>query len=361
MVPEAVAKKDSADPRLSAFDYLLPSELIAKRPPAKRDGGRLLVQNGEAWADHRVRQIPTFLRSGDLLVLNDTRVMAARLFARRKSGGLIELLLLETGANPVQAMVRPARRLRIGEVLQLCEPNGAIRAGWTAEITAELPDGARMIRLNPTPMAVMAEIGAMPLPPYMERPADRDDAHRYQTVFANELGAVAAPTAGLHLSTSLLTSLADKGVRQAYITLHVGPGTFRNLRTKDLDRGALHPERYRVPSSTVAAIAETRRAGGRIVAVGTTVTRALESAALTGGLVKEGAAQTRLFIRGGYRFQVVNALLTNFHLPRSSLLMLVCAFGGRKQVLEGYGHAVQARYRFFSYGDAMFLTRGAGR
>jgi S-adenosylmethionine:tRNA ribosyltransferase-isomerase len=360
-MPEPVAEKDSVDPRLSAFDYRLPGELIAKRPPNKRDGGRLLVRAGDSWSDQRICQIPDLMRSGDLLVLNDTRVMAARLFARRKSGGAIELLLLEAGANPVQAMVRPARRLRIGEVLQLCDTSGAIRAGWTAEITAELADGVRMIRLNPAPLTVMAEIGAMPLPPYMERPADQDDLNRYQTVFANELGAVAAPTAGLHLSPSLLASLVKKGVRLAYVTLHVGPGTFRNLRPSDLDRGALHPEQYRVPSPTVAAIAQTRQQGGRVVAVGTTVTRALESAALPGGLVKEGASQTRLFIRDGHRFQVIDALLTNFHLPRTSLLMLVCAFGGRKQVLEGYRQAVEARYRFFSYGDAMFLTRGAGR
>jgi S-adenosylmethionine:tRNA ribosyltransferase-isomerase len=345
------------DPRLARFDYSLATELIAKRPPAQRDAGRLLARQGEDWQDKVVRDLPSLLAPGDLLVVNDTRVLPARVFARRKTGGAVELLLLERRGNPVRAMVRPARKLSVGEQLDLVDIDGAIAAGFMAQIVDIAEDGARWLHLSPDPATVMAQLGAMPLPPYIDRPADAEDATRYQTVFAAHEGAVAAPTAGLHLTDTLIAALAERGVELARITLHVGPGTFRNLRSADLDRGTLHPEQYAVPQETADAVARTRASGSRVVAVGTTVTRALESAAQPDGQLNVGAFETRLFIHGDYPFAVVDALLTNFHLPRTSLLMLVCAFGGRDAVLAGYRHAVDARYRFYSYGDAMFLTR----
>jgi len=327
------------------------------RPPEERDAGRLLCAGVDDWTVASIRDLPSYLNPGDLVMVNDTRVMAARVFGRRQTGGAVELLLLEGAGNPVRAMVRPARKLRIGEVLNLCDPDGAIQPGLRAEIVDEAEDGARWVRFEPSPSAVMEQVGAMPLPPYIDRAADPSDAQRYQTVFADQAGAVAAPTAGLHISSALLGEFEARGVQVASITLHVGPGTFRNLRSADLDRGELHPESFVVPEETERAIARVRAEGGRVIAVGTTVTRTLESAAVGKGRVQAGAGETRLFIQEGHRFAVVDGLLTNFHLPCTSLLMLVCAFGGRDRVLAGYRQAVDAGFRFYSYGDAMFLTR----
>jgi len=347
---------ESVEARLAPYDYALPSERIAFRPPAQRDGGRLLVAAGSGWRDSVVRDLPSLLAPGDVLVVNDTRVLSARLRARRATGGAVELLLLEDQGLEVPAMVRPGRKLKDGEILTILDGDLQPLDEMQAVIGTLRSDGSRMVRLCPGPAEVMMAAGQVPLPPYIDRTADEDDALRYQTVYADQPGAVAAPTAGLHLTDEIFQRLRDRGVVVARCTLHVGPGTFRNLREEDLERGSLHLERFHLPQATANAIAQARSCGGRVVAVGTTVTRTLESQARPGGLVTPGSGTTDLFIRPGHRFQVVDALLTNFHLPRTSLLMLVCALGGRDRVLAGYRHAVAAEYRFYSYGDAMFLT-----
>ncbi len=335
--------------------YALPRELIATHPPADRDGGRLMVlRRGAGGVEHRaVGELPELLAPGDLLVVNDTRVMAARLRARRTTGGAVELLLLEPGPGPVQAMVRPGRRLKPGEVLSV--QRGGAAAGEVT-LLERLEGGEWRVRCAPEPAALMAAAGEVPLPPYLERAEEPGDRLRYQTVYASEPGAVAAPTAGLHLSERLLAALDRRGVGLARVTLHVGPGTFRPLRPEDLQRGELHRERWQIPAATAAADAAARVRGGRVVAVGTTATRALESATPEGARVPAaGEGNTGLFIRDGYRFRCVDALLTNFHLPGSSLLMLVCAFAGRAPTMAAYREAVARSYRFYSYGDAMLL------
>lgn len=342
---------------LAPFDYDLPPDAIATRPPADRDGGRLLDLSGLRVRDAAVVDLPGLLKRGDLLVLNDTRVLHARLWARRATGGRVELLLLGLGdGHTVEAMARPARRLKPGEVLQICDADGDPVPGYSARIVERLSGGTFRVTPTPGPAEVMAHAGEVPLPPYFQRDAEPADRVRYQTVFARESGAVAAPTAGLHLTDSIFERLADNGVEVAFVTLHVGAGTFRNLRPEDIERGTLHAERWVVPPETARAIARCRTRGGRVVAVGTTSTRTLESAADADGHVKAGEGVTRLFIQPGYRFKVVDRLWTNLHLPRSSLLMLVCAFGGTRRVMSTYRHAVRGGYRFFSYGDAMFLS-----
>ncbi len=342
--------------RLDPYDYLLPPERIAVHPPEERDGARLLAGEPGSWQDRMMVDLPELLESGDLLVVNDTRVLAARLRARRQSGGAVELLLLEGEGEVVPALVKPGRKLKPGEEVEILGPDGGVLADCSATVGPPLPDGRRMVAVRPSPEAVMEAAGVVPLPPYIDRPSGPEDEVRYQTVFARVPGAVAAPTAGLHLSMRILDALRDKGVEVATVTLHVGPGTFRSLRPEDLSRGVLHAERFELPEATAQAIDATRERGGRVVAVGTTVTRTLESRARGQGRVRPGAGATDLFIQPGYRFEVVDALLTNFHLPRTSLLMLVCAMGGRDQVIDGYLHAVDEEYRFYSYGDAMFLS-----
>lgn len=345
------------DPRLKLYDYLLPESLIARYPPPDRDGGRLLDLRAAAPADRLIPDLPQLLDPGDLLVVNDARVLAARLNARRATGGAVEALLLSDvpdADGAVPAMLRPSRRLRPGERLQV-ERDGAALDGVALELVDTQPGGTWRVRPMPSAQAVMDAAGRLPLPPYFGREAEDLDTERYQTIFAAKPGAVAAPTAGLHLTAALLESLDARGVRLAQVTLYVGAGTFRNLRPSDLDSGELHPERFEISEQTAAAIAETRERGGRVVAVGTTSTRCLESAALPGRRVAAGAGETRLFIQPGYRWQVVDRLLTNFHLPQSSLLMLVCALGGRERVLAAYRHAVAQGYRFYSYGDAMLI------
>lgn len=348
------------DPRLAPYHYDLPTELIARYPPAERDGGRLLVVGEGGPIDATVRELPGWLRSGDLLVVNDTRVLSARIAARRATGGAVEVLLLAADGEQVPAMVRPGRRLKAGETLAVVDDEGVSVPGLTIELVARGEDGSWSVRPRPSPAAVMARAGVVPLPPYLRRRAEDLDAERYQTVFAGPEGAVAAPTAGLHLTPRLLDALAAAGVGLTRVTLHVGAGTFRNLRAEDLDTGRLHTERLHVSEAAAEAVAATRARGGRVVAVGTTATRTLEARGRPDGTVAPGEGSTDLFIRPGYRFRVVDALLTNLHLPASSLLMLVSAFAGRDRVMAAYRHAVAARYRFFSYGDAMFLpTRAA--
>ena len=342
-------KGNGARARTADFDYALPPDLIAQRPAEPRDAARLMVvsRGTRALAHRRVRDLPALLRAGDLLVLNDTRVMAARLAGTRAdTGGRVELLLLrERGDGAWEALARPLRAARPGRRFRLDAADGPLgatvvgRAGAAAVVAFERP-------IDP------ASVGSAPLPPYV-RGFDGDPA-RYQTVYAREARSAAAPTAGLHFTPALFARLAAAGVERAFLTLEVGAGTFRPVRAEDPADHELPPERYRLPSATADAIRDARAGGRRVVAVGTTVVRALEHAL---GQPGGGAAgETALFIRPGHRFAVVDALLTNFHLPRSTLLMLVAAFAGRELILDAYAEAVRERYRFYSFGDAMLLT-----
>ena len=329
---------------LTPYDFDLPRERIAVHPPDARDGGRLLVV-GDQTRHAAVPDLVELLEAGDVLVLNDTRVLHARLRARRATGGAVEVFVL----GEDRAMLRPARRLKVGELLHV-DDDGRVEL-------LERDDEGWRVRFHPSAAHLMDAAGEVPLPPYLERSATPADRERYQTVFARSDGAVAAPTAGLHLTEDLLDRIRRRGVDVRFVTLHVGAGTFRNLRPEDLERGELHPEVYEVPAATADAV---NGCAGRVVAVGTTVTRTLESATDDDGVLRPGRGVTRLFLREGARFRRVDALLTNFHLPRSSLLMLVCAFAGRERVLAAYDEAIRDGYRFYSYGDAMFLVPGRG-
>lgn len=339
-----------APPDLSTWDFDLPDARIARRPTDARSASRLMhvpLEGGPP--SHRsFADLPELLRAGDLLVANDSRVMAARLRATRSTGGAVELVLLEAGPGVVQALARPARKLRRGDVLTVGD--------GTATVVREAVDGVVELSFDRDPVAVMGERGEIPLPPYLTRPADAADLERYQTVYAGPLGSSAAPTAGLHFDAQLLATLEAHGIGFATVTLHVGLGTFRPLRDEDLDRGELHAERYDVPVATAERIAETRARGGRVVAVGTTSARTLESATPTGATgPRPGPGTTTLFVRPPYTFRSVNGLITNFHLPKTSLLMLVGALCGRERLLAAYAEAVRTGYRFYSYGDAMLL------
>jgi len=335
---------------MQPWDFALPDEAIARYPVARRSASRLmhLPRDGSSVAHRNFTDLPSLLRTGDLLVGNNTRVMPARLAARRRTGGAVELLLLSPGPGPILALAKPMRRLKVGETLE-------VEGGARATILRRAEDGQIEIALDTDPVALMEHVGQMPLPPYLDREAEDLDRQRYQTVYAGPLGAAAAPTAGLHFNDALLEALEDQGIGFTTLTLHVGIGTFRPLRAEDLDRGLLHPERYDISPETVAAIAATRARGGRVVAIGTTSARALESATRTGHIPGAGPGQTRLFIRPPYEFKAIDGLITNFHLPRSSLLMLVGALIGRKRLMDAYTTAVETGYRFYSYGDAMLL------
>jgi S-adenosylmethionine:tRNA ribosyltransferase-isomerase len=347
--------RDAALPDLDDYDYALPPECIAQHPPEDRDGGRLLVLERATGATQlsRVLDLPRWLDAGDLLVLNATRVLPARLRGRKSSGGGAEALLLgpvEGEPERYRALVRASGRLRTGQKYRFTGRGASVEA----ELVALEPDGVAVLRFEAgaSPYAV----GETPLPPYIRREAaDPDDVHRYQTTFARVPGSVAAPTAGLHLSGRLVTALAARGVESAEVVLHVGAGTFRPVRTRDLADRRLHPERYELPEATARAIDRTRDRGGRIVAVGTTSARVLESCATDERRVVPQRGETDLFLLPGSRFRVVDALLTNFHLPRSSLLLLVAAFAGREAVLRAYREAIAAGFRFYSYGDAMLI------
>jgi S-adenosylmethionine:tRNA ribosyltransferase-isomerase len=340
--------------RRSDFEYSLPAELIAQAPLAQRSASRLLLLEGASGclADHAITTLPTLLAPGDLLVFNDTRVLPARLAARRASGGVVEIFLerpLDGHAALVQT--RASNPLRAGEVLQT--------AGGPVRLTAR-HDDLWAVELPQTAVDFFERYGAVPLPPYITRAPDALDRERYQSLFARVPGAVAAPTASLHFDAALLAALEARGVKRAQLTLHVGAGTFHPLRSEHLDEHRMHAEWYQVPDDTVAAIARTRSAGGRVIAIGTTVARALEACAAGDGAVSAGLGETRLFITPGFRFRVIDGLLTNFHLPGSTLLMLVAAFAGREAVLAAYQHAIALRYRFFSYGDAMLIWPAKG-
>jgi S-adenosylmethionine:tRNA ribosyltransferase-isomerase len=338
------------NPRLSDFDYALPPELIAQAPAARRRDSRLLHVTPDALADLAFADLPDLVAPGDLMVFNDTRVIRARFFGRRTSGGRVELLLERiTGDAQAWVQLRASHPPRPGGVIELT-------AGARAQVLAR-DDRFFHLRFEGTgPLEAWLERhGEVPLPPYIAHPADAADAERYQTVYARHPGAVAAPTAGLHFDDAMLAALDARGVARAFVTLHVGAGTFQPVQTEDLAAHRMHSERFHVPADTVAAIARARAAGGRILAVGTTSLRALEAAAGQDGTVRAGDAETDLFILPGYRFRAVDRLLTNFHLPRSTLLMLVSAFAGRERIRTAYEHAVAGRYRFFSYGDATLL------
>jgi S-adenosylmethionine:tRNA ribosyltransferase-isomerase len=335
------------------FDYDLPLDRIAQRPAPRGESRLLVVDAAGAERHRRVRDLPSLLRAGDLMVVNDTRVIPARLYARRPEGGRVELLLVEkTGEQEWEALVKPGRKARTGTRLEL-------DGGPSIEILGEREeDGRRRLRFSAPVEPHLDRLGHVPLPPYIKRPDEAADRERYQTVYARNPGAVAAPTAGLHLTDEILDAVRARGARVAAVTLHVGIGTFKPVTAELVHEHRMERERYEVPAETAAALAATRAAGGRVVAVGTTVVRTLEGAAAAhGGTVAPGAGATDLFITPGFRFQVIDALLTNFHLPRSTLLMLVSAFAGRERTLAAYAEAVAAGYRFYSYGDAMFAER----
>jgi S-adenosylmethionine:tRNA ribosyltransferase-isomerase len=340
--------------RVADFDYDLPAEAIAQAPPEARDGARLLViDRGRGTLDDRhVRELPELLRPDDCLVVNDSRVIPARVLAEDASGRLVELLFLEA-ETPARwrALVRPGRRCRPGAALTVGDARLTVRA-----VAA---DGTRVVeRVDGTVEALLAAHGLPPLPPYIARHAKpvSEDWERYQTVYARTPGSVAAPTAGLHFSEPLLERLRARGVDVHAVTLHVGPATFRPLGGEQVDSHVLPPERATVSAATAAALNAVRAAGRRVVAVGTTVTRTLESATAEDGRVVPLDGLAGVYLRPGHRFRVVDALLTNFHLPRSSLLVLVSAFAGRELILRAYRHAVAAGYRFYSYGDATLIV-----
>jgi S-adenosylmethionine:tRNA ribosyltransferase-isomerase len=332
------------------FAYELPEELIAQQPLAERAASRMLVLDGRsgAFTDSHIRQLPQALSPGDLLVFNDTRVVAARLVGFKPSGGRVEIFL-ERPLEARRALVQLRASKAIREESEIATQGGPVRVVdkrgdlWVVELPAPA-------------LEFFEACGDVPLPPYINRTPGAADRERYQSIFARHAGAVAAPTASLHFDDALMAELKARDVATAFVTLHVGAGTFQPLRTDDLDSHVMHAERVSVGAEACDAIARTRAAGARVVAIGTTVARSLEAAALRSGGLAPFSGETQLFIRPGFRFQVVDALLTNFHLPESTLLMLVSAFAGREHVLAAYAHAVQSRYRFFSYGDAMFVT-----
>jgi S-adenosylmethionine:tRNA ribosyltransferase-isomerase len=336
--------------RRADFTYALPAELIAERPLPERGASRLLALDGSTGAvrDLCFGDLGSLLHAGDLLVLNDTRVLPARLVGRKPSGGACELLLERVlGGRRFLAQARASKGVRPGMRIEL--PGGAVAIALAGR------GGLHEFELDREPLPYFEAEGSVPLPPYLARAAEPADRDRYQTVYAEVTGAVAAPTAGLHFDRESLARLSGQGISIARLTLHVGAGTFTPLRSEHLESHRMHAERCRVPAEVVSAVAAARRSGRRVVAVGTTVVRALETAAAGGALVPfEG--ETDIFIQPGHRFRVVDALLTNFHLPESTLLVLVAAFAGREHVLAAYHHAIAARYRFFSYGDAMFVT-----
>jgi S-adenosylmethionine:tRNA ribosyltransferase-isomerase len=348
--------------RVSDFHFELPASLIAQQPLERRDGGRMLVVNRASgrWEDRCFRDLPDYLHAGDRLVLNNTRVLAARLFGRRAGvhattsrkqiSGLVEVLLVKqisTEPQRWETLVRPGRKLAVGEKVQFPE-------GLEGAVVARGEYGLRVIEFNAYQdfLEVVDRIGHTPLPPYIKRSDETGDRQRYQTVYAREAGSVAAPTAGLHFTPQMLAETERRGVVRVEITLHVGLGTFQPVRTQTVENHSMHPERYEISPQAAAELASRQR----VVAVGTSCVRTLEHAFLQGaGRVAPGRGETSLFIYPGFEFQVVEALLTNFHLPQSTLLMLVSAFAGRELILEAYAHAIREKYRFFSYGDCMLI------
>ncbi len=348
---------------LADFDFALPPELIAQHPAAERSASRLLdgLDATQPPTDRIFRDLPDLLQRGDLLVFNNTRVIKARLYGAKASGGAVEALVervLPGGGNEVWAHLRASKSPRPGTTVRFAD-------AFDAEVLGRCgpDDGMFHLRFDGEPLALLTQHGHVPLPPYITHADGEDDVRRYQTVFASEPGAVAAPTAALHFDEAVLARLAERGVRTAEVTLHVGAGTFQPVRTDNIAEHKMHSEWFNVPPSTVDAIRATKAAGGRIVSVGTTTLRALESAALhapAGDILQAGSRDTDIFITPGFDFKVVDVLVTNFHLPKSTLLMLVSALIGTQRMKALYAHAVAQGYRFFSYGDAMIVSRTQG-
>ena len=338
--------------KTSDFYYDLPQELIAQTPIEKRDASRLMTLNRATGAvgHHHFYELPDFLKPGDCLILNDSRVLPARLLGQRLPGGACEvLLLIDRGDKPGECLVRPGRKMRTGAKLSFGDGQ------LTAEVTEELPGGNRLVRFDYEGifLEVLERLGKMPLPPYIKE--ELQDRERYQTVYSKVVGSAAAPTAGLHFTPELLETIAARGIGIGYVTLHVGLGTFRPVKEENITDHEMHSEYCIIPQETADMINRTKAAGGRCICVGTTSCRTLESWAGEDGRMEAKAGWTDIYIYPGYRFKVMDALVTNFHLPESTLIMLVSAFAGREQVLAAYEEAVRERYRFFSFGDAMFL------
>lgn len=340
------------EPTLEDFDYALPPELIAQHPLPERAASRMLHVQPERLTDLRIVDLPGLVEPGEVLVFNDTKVIKARLFGRKESGGRIEAL--------IERVLAPRRALALLRASHAPKPGARLRFESDAETVAATVTGRRddlyELEFDADVLAILERIGHVPLPPYIAHADGAEDAARYQTVFAREAGAVAAPTAGLHFDEPLLARLRDRGAQIVFVTLHVGAGTFQPVRVENPREHRMHSEWYRIDAAAAQAVNEARAQGRRVTAIGTTSVRALESAARA-GRVCAGAGETRLFILPGFEFQIVDRLLTNFHLPRSTLLMLVAAFAGLPRIRSAYAHAVERRYRFFSYGDAMLLER----
>ena len=357
----------SASPRaftLNDFDFELPPELIAQHPAAERSASRLLDGAPAAVTDRIFRELPSLLNPGDLLVFNDTKVIKARIFGEKASGGKLELLIERVlQGHQVVAHMKVSKKPLVGGKMYLA--GGARNGGFDAVLLGRWPDENGQLfhlQLSDEPHALMEKHGVVPLPPYIERPAGtadhadtEEDEERYQTVFARAPGAVAAPTAALHFDEGVLSALAARGVQTASVTLHVGAGTFQPVKTENIAEHHMHSEWYDVPEATQQAIAECKARGGKVIAVGTTTVRTLESWAKFG----QASGDTEIFITPGFEFKVVDLLITNFHLPKSTLMMLVSAFAGYEHIMGLYRHAIAQKYRFFSYGDSMLLTRTA--
>jgi S-adenosylmethionine:tRNA ribosyltransferase-isomerase len=339
--------------RTEDFDFYLPAELIAQHPTPDRSASRMLYVDGitQTISDKTFLDLPSFLQAGDLLVFNDTRVIKARLFGHKHSGGSVEVLIERViNQHTAYAHVRASRSPKIGSQLRLSD-------SFNVEITARHDDLFELKFLSESSVLdLLEQHGALPLPPYITHVATSEDEDRYQTVFSKHLGAVAAPTAGLHFTDSMLSELKQKGVDIAYVTLHVGAGTFQPVRVENIHEHKMHSELYNVSQTTIDMITNAKSRGGKVTAIGTTAMRALESAAQDGSL-KAGNSETSIFITPGYQFKVVDRLFTNFHLPKSTLLMLVSAFGGMTNIKNAYTHAIAQQYRFFSYGDAMLIEK----
>ena len=340
--------------KTSDFNFELPPELIAQTPLERRDTSRMLAldkQTGE-WRHMHFYDLPSLLRPGDCLVMNDSRVLPARLIGHRlPGGGACEVLLLvDKGNGKWECLVRPGKKLRSGTRITF-----GTEGELTAEVVDELEGGNRLVRFHYEGifLEVLERLGKMPLPPYIK--AELNDPERYQTVYSREIGSAAAPTAGLHFTKELLAQIADMGVKLCYVTLHVGLGTFRPVKEENITDHEMHAEYCMIPKETADAVNETKKRGGRVICVGTTSCRTLESWAQADGTLKASAGWTNIFIYPGYRFKVLDGLVTNFHLPESTLIMLVSALAGREHVLAAYAEAVRERYRFFSFGDAMFI------
>ena len=351
------------DHSLDAYDYNLPAELVAQEPLPDRASSRLLVVDRArpGVRHHTFAELPDLLSPGDLLVTNRSRVLPARLLGRRSGGGVAEILLVRRREPDLwEALLRPGRRLRAGDVVRIA-PGFHVRIEGDSAPAARAPaEGpirtVRLLAEDGDPRAALERHGHVPLPPYIHRPDRADDRERYQTIYAREPGSIAAPTAGLHFTAGLLDRLEARGIDRVELVLHVGPGTFRPVEVQDVREHQVDPESFTIPAATAEAVTRARREGRRVVAVGTTTTRALESACTPEGSLRAGDGQTDLLVTPGYAFRVVNGLVTNFHLPRSSLLLLVCALAGREKILAAYRDAVRERYRFYSYGDAMLIV-----